>query len=228
MKTKLVATPEYLLLIDEESVKTAEDYLLEAFEEVQHPYKYRDISIAKDSIYTKIIAYYPLTKEAKELDLPELPNPFEKAVDIEAFKKYPIDTHLIEHSDNHILNKEIDYNEEFRNIWIEGYKAAQSDKQFSLEDMKEAYELGSDNGASYQRLILLNLLDTKPNFDRDAKKSFDNLCKSLSTQQLPINFEPELEIYYLENKGSFVGGACRIQRERLKIVNNVVQGTYKY
>ena len=71
MQTKLIQTKDYLLLIDEEAIcKTGELYLTS----IQN----RIIPKSKGVIQAgdKIIAYYPLNSEAKELDLPLLPNPF--------------------------------------------------------------------------------------------------------------------------------------------------------
>lgn len=85
MKTKLVNTKEYLLLVDELQIKNnmwerliPGDYFLRNL-------RYGEIGVLapKENGYDpgghKILAYYPLTKEAPELDLPLLPNPFKAA-----------------------------------------------------------------------------------------------------------------------------------------------------
>src|SRR5690606_35245826 len=65
---------------------------------------------------------------------------------------------------------------------LAGYKAAQS-KQYSLEDVKKAWEDGR-NGTKlignfpYQQTKWIN-------------KNLEEFIQSLSTQQLPVSFEPE-------------------------------------
>jgi hypothetical protein len=161
---KLIKTNDYLLLIDEKA------------EIVGGGYFYR--KAGTDSMvegvdragpgeliygYPEIVGYYPLTKEAKELDLPLLPK-FDKGVDIEklAIEKYPRQIKSIQGA-----------REEG---FIAGYKAAQSDKQFSLEDVKRI---------SYCLRTGFDL-----NGDRIISNEVEDLIVelSLSTQQLPKEF----------------------------------------
>src|SRR5690606_32927941 len=74
---------------------------------------------------SKIIAYYPLTKEAKELDLPLLP-PFEDNFDL----KQEIIRWYDSKSGTTLIN------DPSLNTLVD--KAQSSNKQFSLEDMKKA------------------------------------------------------------------------------------------
>ena len=120
-KMKLLQIKDYLLWIDEDAEIKPDDYIIhdtvDGIVEANDEWHYRG---EKDDYWDKVIAYYPLKKEAKELDLPLLP-PFEE-VDIEelAYAKYPVSPQK-------------------RKVFLEGYKAAQS-KQFSLEDMKDIME----------------------------------------------------------------------------------------
>lgn len=70
----------------------------------------------------KACCYYPLTKEAKELDLPLLPNPFEE-VDVEKLSQNKWDE--LSKDLGLSVNSEITWKGGFQH----GYKAAQSDKQ---------------------------------------------------------------------------------------------------
>lgn len=167
---KLVKTDLYLLLIDEEAeIKEGNYYFANQWvmlcskvdEGSKYPYlnQYGNY----DSIHWKgiIIAYYPLTKEAKELDLPLLPKPFDITLEIKtAFKE----TFPIFEEKNSILEEGFEY----------GYKAAQSKQSFSLEDMKKAWEFG--------------VLYTKGSIGQSQNYTFDKLIESLSTQQLPKGF----------------------------------------
>lgn len=206
---KLVKNNLYLLLIDEESRGIA-------FGEIGVNMRHSELEVetrnmggyGSDKYYwshKKIIAYYPLTKEAKELDLPLLP-PFEE-VDVEklALKEYP------DGCDGTDMSATI-----YRRIFIEGYKAAQS-KQFSLEDIRDAFRAGSDFGSSP--------------FSGQGKELIDEnkYIQSLSTKQLPKEFEPLIEIYDFDHG---VGRSC-IPRKILKITTNsegkeVLVGKYKY
>lgn len=123
MKTKLIQTKDYLLLVDKKAKIKEGDIALHNFGmgyDLEIPC---DKDNLKSNTRFKVIAFYPLTKEVKELDMPCLPNPF-KEIDVEelAFEKYPVSPQK-------------------RRIFIEGYKAAQS-KQFSLGDIQKAFEAG--------------------------------------------------------------------------------------
>src|SRR5690606_29693213 len=108
---KLVKNNSYLLLIDEEAEIKEGDTVYENISGVFAPYEKEDI--VENPI--KVIAYYPLTKEVKELDLPLLPNPFEEeplmkqASKLRELRGY--------HKDSHYS---------FCGGFIEGYKAAKS------------------------------------------------------------------------------------------------------
>lgn len=155
---KLIQTKEYLLLIDEEA-------------DIGKGRLFYDLKrdVVADTAWTTtnkvlIIAYYPLTKEAKKLDLPLLPNPFEE-VDVEklALKKLGYENDL------DITNEAW----EDVNTFIRGYKAAQP-KQFSLEDVVE----------------LVQSLTSTPSYisKESAIHQVENYLQSLSTQQLPKGF----------------------------------------
>jgi len=80
----------------------------------------------------KITAYHPLTKEAEELDLPKLPNPFKDEFN-----------NINELAIKHWESRTYEDMDICCDNFIAGYKAAQS-KQFSLEDMKKAIEMARE------------------------------------------------------------------------------------
>lgn len=164
---KILNNDTYLLLIDEKSRGIE-------FGEIGVNMRHSKLEVetrnmggyGSDKYYwchKKCLAYYPLSKEAKELDLPLLP-PFEE-VDIEklANDKYPVSPQK-------------------RKIFIEGYKAAQSKGQYSLEDMEKAFESGYNSAKNYS-------YKSNGTYQED----FEKFIQSLSIQQLPVNFIPELE-----------------------------------
>jgi len=195
---KLVKTDLYLLLIDEEAEIQKGDLMYDnhlvglcnCTKVVNKlPYSYTSSFLNVD----KVIAYYPLTKEAKELDLLLLPKPFES---LESLYKQP---NIKKKPYNNIALKAI---EEVRMEsfldghfygFEEGYKAAQS-KQFTLEDMKKAvgraYKAGFD--------------DIEDNWKLD--KVSEEIIQLLSTQQLPVGFIPEPnDIGFIKNTDIMVG-----------------------
>lgn len=172
MKTKLKQTQDYLLLID------VENRGIECGE-VGVNMRHSKLEVETRNMggygsdkyywwYKKCIAYYPLTKEAKELDLPLLPNPFEE-VDVEKLAQEYTMSIFGE------LDDFIDITEGFK----AGYKAAQSNKQFSLEDVKKAIEMAR-----------MTFPTDKLSCDR---YSTEHIVQTLSTQQLPKEFIPEYQ-----------------------------------
>lgn len=153
---KLTQTKEYLLFVDEkaEVCRGQHRLLNDEVEKIHegHNYPYRGF---------KIIAYRKLNENAKELDLPLLPNPFEvdteKLSYIESLKDFPL----------------------CRESFEAGYKAAQP-KQFSLEDMYRV-AIKAANKVSrpkYGEIININEI-------------VDTYIQLISTQQLPKEFIPE-------------------------------------
>ena len=189
---KLIQIKDYLLLIDEEAEIKPEDYIIhdtvEGVVEANDEWHYRG---EKDDYWNKVIAYYPLTKEAKELDLLLLPNPFKEGIDIEKLAK--------EHGNLYVnqREKELGYLS-----FCEGYKAAQP-KQFSLEDMINAFDEGTNVGALSESLSgEYDSYEEMENADEYFDESRETFIQSLSTQQLPKEFVIS-DMEYLSTNGSW-------------------------
>lgn len=178
---KLVKNDMYLLLIDEGAEIKEGDYNCPSdFWDISLTSK-EDLEIVQDKRngYLKVIAYYPLTKEAQELDLPLLPNPFEEVITDIAEKyawncKNEFTTKL---KSNELVKAST-------RDFIAGYKAAQShSKQFSLEDIKKAMD------CVYSWMIpvsgCLHIEGVRPETLEELKERF---IQSISTQQLPKEF----------------------------------------
>lgn len=167
MQTKFIKAEDYLLLVDMNNKLFYNQYVVNLHN--------NDIHIGLEECLqstnkcTLILAYLPLTKDAKELNLPLLP-PFEK-VD---FKNIVED--LPEHDALNSMDgtySSFHYQSEAMIKGYElGYKAAQqSNKQYSLDDVLEFLDLHTDAApTSY------------------LKSEFRKYSKSLSTQQLPKEF----------------------------------------
>jgi hypothetical protein len=195
---KILNNGIYLLLIDEKTIINSGDIYLDKNNNIQTCLTRRDniligpnttvIAVSEkgyDAFSTqyleeefsklnncfKIIAYYPLIKEAKKLDLPLLPNPFEEEIDIEKLsnKLYPVSPQK-------------------RRVWIEGYKAAQSsNKQFSLEDIRGFSKWLDEEEIPYKDGSFIKYFDGKDN-RVSIEWLFNKYLQSLSTQQLPKEF----------------------------------------
>ncbi len=211
MKTKLTSNGMHLLLIDEEAEIKEKDYL---FDELtshyagihQHSgveYKNKDkpniiqcISGTTCPINhsSKVIAYYPLTEEAKELDLPILP-PFEKEIEEDVNIKAEKYAWRVQND----FSVSIPANELVKSSkrdFIAGYKAAQS-KQFSLDDMKKAIEMARDTYWDIDN----RGFSSNTEGDWSYKYSEEEIIQSLSTQRLPKEFEPRMYPKYTQYDG---------------------------
>lgn len=188
MKTKLIQTKDYLLLIDEEAEIKGTPCL--CYNSIKNTWG-DDVILYQGSMpeyhykgFQKIVAYYPLTKEAKELDLPLLPNPFEDLEYI-SFRKAK---EIFENSEGRKPNLLNDIDTLVVSAIQEGYKAAQS-KQFSLEDMNNLALFITNN-------FKINAWSNERYGDENntnipSSKIVEEFIKSLSTQQLPKEFIPE-------------------------------------
>ena len=179
MKTKLTSNGIYLLFIDEEAEIKGTVCL--CYNSIKNTWN-EDIILYQGTMpdyhfigFQKIIAYYPLTEEAKELDLPILP-PFEKEIEEDVNIKAEKYAWRVQND----FSVSIPANELVKSSkrdFIAGYKAAQS-KQFSLDDMKKAIEMAQQE--SWDEGEYLGL-EYEP----------EQIIQSLSTQHLPKEFIPE-------------------------------------
>lgn len=127
--------------------------------------------------------YYPLTKEAKELDLSLLPS-FEVTKSIEHLAEEKTDEECQ-------IDSSLDY-AGFYKGFISGYKEAQS-KQYSLEDINKAIEFAFNAGRRLERKAV------SPDFSFVIYR--EKLIQSLSTQRLPKEFEPIMYPKYTQYYG---------------------------
>lgn len=211
---KLIQTEDYLLLIDKEA----------EIKEGWEGYAYKKDVVGKvfKHFYTEnswyddakiVIAYYPLTKEAKELDSPMLPNPYEEVVNTNIQTR-----NFNKQVKNPYLTEEREY-QVWERAYIEGFNdGLTQSKQFSLEDIQKAFEAGVT-------------WHVNPNISElDAYTSF---IQSLSTQQLPKEFIPEKEyIVAVDDLWQFQDDDT-LPQTKLKTITNSggkeeLVGTYKY
>lgn len=244
MQTKLIQTKDYLLLINEEAEikinestydfeicpcfgknKHTEGIVWSFNDKRMHIENFIETTETGDSGYDiikingyclyPIAAYYPLTKEAKLLNLPLLP-PFEE-IDIEKLAEENNKLIGIYKNDTG-LAKSI-YMSAIKNF-KDGYKAAQShSKQFSLDDVinysnwlsqwlsYNKYKKVIDGAKPYGigelisnkvliKMFVAGLPSSNPPLSQET-------IQSLSTQRLPKEFIPEYEdgcLNYTDNK----------------------------
>lgn len=126
--------------------------------------------------------YYPLTKEAKELDLSLLPS-FEVTKSIEHLAEEKTDEECQ-------IDSSLDY-AGFYKGFISGYKEAQS-KQYSLEDIEQIL-------FDYDNVDWSKREHKKPTIM--MKEWLKEKIQSLSTQRLPKEFEPIMYPKYTQYYG---------------------------
>lgn len=202
---KLINTKDYLLLIDEEAEIKENDKVLDEqlligeIISITKLYGYRTkLCEGGEAHYfphregeekiVKILAYYPLTKEAKELDLPLLPDPFKEEFDAHTFIQNEFGF-----TDEEMDKWRIFLNgsnlADYQNILNLVEKAAQL-KQFSLEDIRKIVNLCLSGSFS------------------SNEECFNKVIQSLSTEKLPLEFIPE---YPKELKTIIVNGKTTLK-----------------
>lgn len=160
-----------------------------------------------DGTCMAVIAHLPLNNapilEGVPL-LPELPKQEEdglKTVGKEAFEALKL------------LNPRGGMKEFVRMAAEFGYKKAAS-KRWTDEDMERCFEVGQCIGLSY--------------LPHSYNEKLHEYLESLSPTLTPIGFEPEYEEKW-ENQYTGVGDGRSYQPVlKLKVVNNILQGTYKF
>lgn len=221
---KLLQTKDYLLLIDEEA-EIKEGWAINPDGNLNYfGFDWRAMWTREQILDCKnVIAYYPLTKEAKELDLPLLPNPFEGEVDTNIqtrnFNKQVKNPYLTEEKEYQVWER----------AYVEGFNdgVAQS-KQFSLEDMIKAFNAGrrciyecEANGKN-KKCYCRNDDDCNQRHYITAEE----YVQSLSIQQLPVSFEPEYDIIHTDHAPN--GFEKLLKFKTNSEGKKEIQGTYKY
>lgn len=228
MSTKLIQTKDYLLLIDEEAEIKNEYYVLSL---INKPVIIDIVTESDDEAINgklikwtnrkhcaKIIAYYPLTKEAKELDLPLLPNPEENNIEELAslsFENQCILPFSKEEKELFVIARTI-YKQGYRN----SHRVAKF-KQFSLEDIRNAISFGIG-------IEIHNLSQSTRQIE------IEKFIQSLSTQQLPKEFVGWLSKkkcpYDFTSRCTIDRCDCEFDFETITNSEGKeeIQGTYKY
>lgn len=219
---KILNTNTYLLLIDEEAEIKEGDYRVHIYEKtLNHPVHRLEHGENTFDTWRLVLAYYPLNSEAKELDLPALPNPFE--VDFNDLEWNVIadkdwKSRGGEGNKSHFM---------YRQGYIHGaYKALQTQsKQFSLEDVVDFVE--------WTNLHYRDLEHTKAIKNVKDTKELFNYYLTLSTQQLPKEFIPEYENVDVSELVDMNGNYNGESIKHLKTITNSegkeeLIGTYKY
>lgn len=260
MKTKLIQTKDHLLLIDEEAEIKETDYvfdipkniffrvksfgqnggktLIEETLDYSTPY---EVSISNCK---KCLAYYPLAKETKELNLPLLPNPFE-VTDIWKLGNHISVTTIFEYEESQAWPNHKEYINKGYQTYIG--EVIEVDKGLALKT--ECGKIFKTQGSYWfgsvlkQKCSLIKAAQPKQFSLEDVKKaiemareirySTEEIIQSLSTQQLPKEFIPEYESDFNScycTRDICNGNNCP---KKLKTITNSegkeeLVGTYKY
>lgn len=187
---KLVKTDLYLLLINEEAeIKEGDYYHWQLTNTVQINKLFEeDKKLGRKGPkgnVSKVIAYYPLNSEVKELDLPLLPNPFKITKSVECLAEEKADEECQ-------IDSSLNY-AGFYKGFISGYKAVQqSNKQYSLQDIEQIL-------FDYDNVDWSKREHKKPTIM--MKEWLKEKIQSLSTQRLPKEFEPIMYPKYTQYYG---------------------------
>lgn len=191
---KLINTQGYLLFIDEKAEIKEDDYYVNT---QNKPYVNISGATRFNGLYDKcykILAYCPLTKDAKELDLPILPNPF-KEVDVMklAQSSWNENKEKKGHYSKKDINEQISMSGGYICGFEEGYKTAQAKGQYSLEDMISFAEYVGNYYTDIHKPVI------------PTEELLNSFIQSLSTQQLPKEFILEMrkisKYSYIDNYG---------------------------
>lgn len=208
---KLITTKDYLLLIDEEAKIKINDFITDKY----NVWQWKDDSSLLGR--KKIMAYYPLTSEAKELTGILLLPPYKENEYILSKKsfKYVSESGFGSAS----------YAAHVMQGYVDGYKA--NIKQFTLEDMQKAVLFGINS-----------IKDSKELYRQDMTKEevAAYYVKSLSIQEFPKEFIPELTqkcscpCHQPGNMMLHIMACCRPGSLITKHVNGKLElvGQYKY
>lgn len=229
---KLTNTRQYLILVDENNEIKKGDYgQLVARPDMIWKFDDKKIDVYKNDGVgaNKIVAYYPLAKDVKELDLPLLPE-FHKEANIKnialSLYKEPLNkegekrTKLVGSYGN-----PYGFNKWFKAFKV-GYKTAQS-KQFSLEDIESAMKMALAYGFALRSTSLRTHSEVESEFYKTEQNN--KIIRSLVTQQLPKEFIPEYE----KEHDDTVSFPKMRDSEMVKVRKNSegkkeLIGTYKY
>lgn len=212
MQTKLIKTKDYLLLLCEKAEIWGGEYIYNSEYQkiIKTSAEYIRALDSNNTLYLicdKILAHLPLNNAPILEDVDLLP-PFEE-VDVEKLAKEQCPEW------NYSTKSHLAFLKHEREGFIKGYKAAQqSNKQFSLKDIEN---------------ILIKYLEEGFISKEQGYINPKTFLQSLSTQQLPKNFVPEIGDEVLNSKWGY-GSACI---SKLKTITNsqgqkVVQGEYKF
>ena len=232
MTTKFISEHKYYWLVVNENAEIKEGDKVESFEEIKTvkqlfiaeetsdgknipSVRYEEIDAshqwAEIHCISKLIGYYPKHKDAPELEGVPLMVEMPMVEDVERLAS--------------IASKSEGYNgmEEdggcaaFENGFIEGYKAAQSDKKFSEEDMINACKFGFDKRDKLKESEHIE-------FDQQDRSESKVYIQSITTtkEQCPIDFKVKMNT----TKVPFNKSVEKILNSEPDIINGRLQGEW--
>lgn len=205
---KLINTTNYLLLIDEEAeilcrykeiLLSKDESLLCRITETNHKQHFRGINIVSNvevaisyhqtNDFYKVIAYHPLTKEAKELDLPLIP-PIEEVIPNSGYEEG-----MFGYTDTEVRVAQ--------NAFKEGWNKHAEKYKFTEEDVKKAIQLARE-ADSIDGVVDLPIVLNYPNADNSdlqIKWTEEEIIQFLQQPKEIIEIEFETEEYAVGNYG---------------------------
>ena len=164
MTHKLIKTANYLLVVDDSEIKEG-DY---TFQEASNL-----ISKYNNAYSKKIIAHLPLNN-SPILEGVDLLPPLETVAERLALQE--VGGWVENESDHYVYSG-----------FVSGYNKAKEKYKYTEDDMMKMYKLGSDRGATYQKLIFF-----EPNFHAESAELCNTLLQTTQQPKTPVGFKCEM------------------------------------
>jgi len=164
MTHKLINTENYLLVVDDSEIKEG-DY---TFQEASNL-----ISKYNNAYSKKIIAHLPLNN-SPILEGVDLLPPLETVAERLALQE--VGGWVENESDHYVYSG-----------FVSGYNKAKEKYKYTEDDMMKMYKLGSDRGATYQKLIFF-----EPNFHAESAELCNTLLQTTQQPKTPVGFKCEM------------------------------------
>jgi hypothetical protein len=164
MTHKLIKIANYLLVVDDSEIKEG-DY---TFQEASNL-----ISKYNNAYSKKIIAHLPLNN-SPILEGVDLLPPLETVAERLALQE--VGGWVENESDHYVYSG-----------FVSGYNKAKEKYKYTEDDMMKMYKLGSDRGATYQKLIFF-----EPNFHAESAELCNTLLQTTQQPKTPVGFKREM------------------------------------
>jgi hypothetical protein len=229
-KFKIIETEEYTLAVSEKEIKHGEglipnEWYINSYRGYDKPFKNHNLD--SNGYLKRVFAYQP-KNNAPTLDLPLLPElVVEDDVELELknFKSSNVLDILNMGNINYLSNGDIVYNPDLLFIkrndrWFSKHKSAT--KTFSEEDLRKAFDFGTNEGYNYKDL---ESMDEEP--EELSEEDWNSFVRNLNQPKTPKWFVAEIKSIY--NKEAYEIEESKMElKTTSKNGKKYLVGTYLY